>query len=346
MALDRLCTRVEATRNQGLLPGSTLLNGTYVITATLNSGGFGMIYLAKDALDQVVVLKECFPTTFCYRDGLAVMPRGQDESARFDVIRRCFRNEAKVLATLAHPNIVRAHRVFEDNGTDYMALDRLHGTDLLDLMDAGTRSFSSGEVIDLAQKLIGAVGYLHRIGLLHCDISPDNIVLTPSGEPVLIDFGAARAVVPQPGQAYVGPRVVKDGYSPPEQYLPCASLGPSSDLYAVAASLYHLISGTLPESADLRLAASNNGKPDPCRPLAGSIAGFPAGFLESIDKAMKVVASERFASAADWLCALAPRPAGQEKPVLLVRRSVKKVTPLQASMASSNPGRIEQAIGH
>lgn len=346
MALDSLTdTTVEPVCGQELRPGTALLSGDYRVIGTLSSGGFGIIYLAKDALDRVVVLKECFPSSLCHRDGAMVRPLSPETSTRFDVVLNCFRNEAQVLAMLSHPNIVRVHHVFEDNGTAYMAMDRLHGTDLLDVIEHKTRSFTPAEVVDIARKLIGTVGHLHRNGLVHADLSPDNIVLTPAGEPVLIDFGASRAITPQPGQTYAGPRVVKDGYSPQEQYLSGARLDRTSDLYALAASLYHLITGALPPNADLRLAALEARRTDPCTPLAGSFAGYPTGFLESIDRAMAILPSARFARAEDWLAALTPQTVRlavrPEKPVLLIRRAVQPIRPVLPRAAL----RVEHPLG-
>ncbi|OYX23550.1 MAG: hypothetical protein B7Z10_10925 [Rhodobacterales bacterium 32-66-7] len=347
MALDSLTN----SSHHELPAGTSLLNGAYRITGTLSRGGFGIIYLAKDALERMVVLKE-FPTGLCVRDGATVKPTRAGIGSRFDLVLRCFLNEAQVLAMLSHPSIVRVHQVFEENGTTYAAMDHLPGTDLLEVIETQPRRLQPAEIITLARKLIGTVGHLHRSGLLHCDISPDNVILTPAGEPVLIDFGAARAVAPLAGQTYVGPRVAKDGYSPPEQYLPGANLGRSSDLYALAASLHHLISGALPEPAERRLAARNAGRADPCvalaklRPDGGTMAraGFPAGFLESIDRAMAVEPAARFASADDWLAALTPRVVRPEKPVILLRRSAIRTAPMQ-SMAAGHPVRAEQPAG-
>jgi len=342
MALDSLThTICETAYGPVLPPGTVLLNGEYQITGTLNGGGFGIIYLAKDASDRVVVLKECFPTALCCREGAVVRPLGPDCRAQFDIVLRCFKNEAQVLAMLSHPNVVRVHQVFEENGTAYTAMDRLQGRDLLDVVEHQNRSFAPAEVVDLARKLIGTVGHVHRNGLLHCDISPDNVILSSSGEPVLIDFGAARPIVPEPGQAYIGPRVVKDGYSPQEQYLPGAKLDRSSDLYALAASVYHLISWVQPANADLRLGALQDGIPDPCQPLAGSVAGYPVGFLESIDKAMAVLPDARFATAEDWFAAITPRTARPEKPVILIRRALTAPDRMQPVMARAAFKQIE-----
>ena len=334
MAFDSQTDPIPATDCSDALPnGTRLVNCGYRITRTLNSGGFGIIYLATDRLDREVVVKECFPANLCYRQGVTVLPHPQHDRSRFDMVLGCFMHEAEVLAGLRHDHIVGLHRVFAENGTAYMAIDRLHGSDLLELIEQKSRSFSPTEVVDLATKLVSTLGHLHRNGILHCDLSPDNIIITRTGKPVLIDFGAARPGthaqnMPGSDTRYAGPRVAKDGYSPAEQYLPRPQLTPASDIHALAASLYHLVTGTLPESCDLRAAAVEAGKADPCRPIAGWIAGYPPGFLDSIDKAMSVAPAARFTCAEDWLVAMKrPLATAPERPVLLMRRATTWAAP-------------------
>lgn len=340
----------------GLRPETSLLNGAYRVTETLSSGGFGLVYLAKDALDRTVVLKECFPATLSRRDGTMVVPVASDDCPRFAAVQRCFQTEGQILARLDHPNIVRLRKLFRENGTGYMAMDRLHGTDLLDLIEHKTRVLSPSDIVGIARKLIATLGYLHQQGILHCDVATDNVVLSPSNEPVLIDFGAARPVTPEPGRAYAGPRVVKDGYSPPEQYLTNAVMDVTGDLYALAASLYHLISGTLPASGDQRLAALEAGDLDPCAPLAGAFLGYPAGFLAAIDTAMSITPSARFHSAEQWLAAqhlpTKTLPTLRlDRPVLLLRRSMalpqnapRSLPAIMPPSARISLGRAEAAL--
>jgi hypothetical protein len=161
---------------------------------------------------------------------------------------------------------------------------------------------------------------------------PDNIFITPEGEPILIDFGAARRRAAGETQKYSGLSVVKDGYSPHELYVAGVNSGPWSDIYSLAASLYHAIAGRAPENCQARLAALAEKRPDPCRPLAGRIAGYPAGFLESIDRAMAVIPAGRFQTAADWQGAL-PQPEPKDRKVVLLRRLVPSDPPVQTPPA-------------
>jgi serine/threonine protein kinase len=311
MALDRLSEGLDVTDE--LPVGSTVFHGQYRITKFLNSGGFGITYLAKDSLNRDVVLKECFVGAFCRRSQTRVRPRSESGKAQLDKVMRSFLREAHTLAAMSHPNIVRVHQVFEDNDTAYMALDYVRGYDLLEVVDEGKMHLGADRMLSLARKLISALGHIHQRGLLHCDVSPDNICLSLAGEPVLIDFGAVRSTVQPDGVRNTGFSLVKDGYSPYELYSAGTAPGPWSDIYSLGATLYHAIAGATPADCQSRLSAVVEGRPDPVVPLAGRFAGYPVGFLESIDRAMSVKPSRRFQTSRDWLAALAPKETGSPR---------------------------------
>jgi serine/threonine protein kinase len=324
MAFDRLTdTLTQSDHGDELLPGTALFHGQYNVTRFINSGGFGITYLAKDSLDRDVVIKECFSSTFCRRTETRVRARSKSTEFQMHKIVRSFLNEARSLAKLSHPNIVGVHQVFEDNGTAYMAMDYIRGHDLLEIIEEKRALLKPELIVSIAAKLVSAIAYVHDHQLVHCDISPDNIFITHEGEPILIDFGAARRSAVGEEQKYSGLSVVKDGYSPHELYTSGGRSGPWSDIYSLAASLYHAISGEAPDNCQSRLAAKAGKETDPCRPLAGSFAGYPPGFLESIDRAMAVMPAARFQSAQDWLQLLAPAvQERKEKKVVFLRRVV------------------------
>ncbi|MDZ4088661.1 MAG: serine/threonine-protein kinase [Tabrizicola sp.] len=321
MAFDTSDTLNRSDLSDELLPGTALFHGQYRIVRYINSGGFGITYLAKDSLDREVVIKECFSSTFCRRTETRVRARSLSTRDNMQRIVKSFLNEARSLASLKHPNVVGVHQVFEDNDTAYMAMDYIRGHDLLEIVDEKKATLPPDQIVTIAGKLVSAIGYIHGRGLLHCDISPDNIFVTPDGEPILIDFGAARRSAAGEAQKYSGLSVVKDGYSPHELYAAGGNSGPWSDIYSLAASLYHAISGTAPENCQSRLSAMAEKRPDPCRPLAGRITGYPAGFLDSIDRAMAVVPAARFQKAEDWQRIL-PQPEAKDRKVVLLRRLV------------------------
>lgn len=322
MAFDTSELLAQSDFGDELLPGTTLFHGTYKITRFINSGGFGITYLAQDSLGRDVVIKECFSSTFCRRAQTRVRARSQGTREHMSRIVKSFLNEAQSLARLKHPNIVGVHQVFEDNDTAYMALDYIKGHDLLEIIDEKRADLSPDQIVRMTGKLIAAVGYIHDNQLLHCDISPDNIFVTSAGEPILIDFGAARRTASGAAQKYSGLSVVKDGYSPHELYTAGGNSGPWSDLYALAASLYNAITGTPPVNCQARLAALAEKRADPLKPLTGSVEGYPKGYLETIDRAMAVMPAARFQTAADWQKALPQPETRADRKVLLVRRVV------------------------
>ena len=285
-----------------LKPGTELLHGQYTIEEFLNSGGFGITYLAKDSLDRRVVIKECFPGTLCRRSEARVGARSRAHQAEFKSVIKLFVQEAKSMAKLKHPNIVGVHQVFEDNDTAYMALDYIDGFDLLETLEEGGERLPPEEITQILRKILGAVEYLHNQNILHRDISPDNILVSKkNSEPLLIDFGAAREEVSKASRVLSALRVVKDGYSPQEFYVNGSKQGPSSDLYALAATFYHLIVGEMPPDSQTRLAALAAEEDDPYVPLEGRIEGYDAPFLAAIDKAMKVLPKDRIQSAKEWM---------------------------------------------
>ncbi|WP_170763564.1 serine/threonine protein kinase [Ruegeria lacuscaerulensis] len=286
---------------EGLQPGAKLLRGQYEILRFLSNGGFGITYLARDSLERDVVIKECYPTALCRRNGDLVEPADSSHKDDLRAIIDLFIQEARNHARLVHPNIVDVHQVFEDNNTAYIAMDFIQGCDLLDYVENPDNKTGPDFIVQVTEKMLSAVSFIHQSGMLHRDISPDNILVDENGDPVLIDFGAAREQAANQSAALLTLRVIKDGYSPHEFYVRGADQGPSSDLYVLAATLYHAISGERPIDGQTRLNAFNNGLDDPYTPLAGRYNGYPEGFLEAIDKAMEVHATDRLQSALDWL---------------------------------------------
>ncbi len=284
-----------------LQPGAKLLKGQYTITRYLNSGGFGITYLAKDSLDRDVVIKECFPSSVCRRSKVMVAARSRAHTAELRSVIQLFVREARNLAKIVHPNIVAVHQVFEDNGTAYMAIDYIDGLDLQQIIDGEGEMLAPEHIVQITDKLLAAVGFIHDHDMLHRDISPDNVLINKAGEPILIDFGAAREHASKTTRAMSALRVVKDGYSPQEFYIAGSEQGPWSDLYALAATLYHLISGEAPVNGQARLGALAEDRPDPYVPVTGRFQGYPPGYLEAIDRAMSTLPKARVQTAAEWL---------------------------------------------
>jgi len=299
----------ESDAGDTLPAGTPLLQGQFLIEDYLNSGGFGITYLARDSLERRVVIKECFPSSMCCRIDGIVRARARTHQSEFDAVVRLFGQEARRLAKLEHPNIVGVRDVFEENGTAYMALDYIEGRDLHDIIEKETWRLDPDTIRQIALALLDAIGHVHAKGILHRDISPDNVLLTHDGVPVLIDFGAARDTARRASRILSTLHVVKDGYSPQEFYLQAGEQSPASDLYSLAATLYRAITGEAPTFSHRRLAAIAERQPDPYKPLAGVVEEFDAPFLQMIDKALSIFAKDRPQTAAEWLTGLS-RAAG------------------------------------
>lgn len=314
-----------------LKPGTKLMHGQYTIDSFLNAGGFGITYLARDSLDRKIVIKECFPGAFCRRSTYLVQARSRAHENELRSIVRLFVQEARNLAKLDHPNIVGVHQVFEDNDTAYMALDFVEGRDLLDTIEDPNHGLTAPQIKVILKEVLGAVGFIHDQGILHRDISPDNILIDKDLHPVLIDFGAAREEATKQSRVLSALRVVKDGYSPQEFYIAGSDQSPSSDLYALAASFYHLISDDVPPNSQARLAAIASGEADPYQPLVGRFADYEEPFLAALDKALAVLPKDRLQSARDW--------------VAMIDGAQGNVTPLNtaASAAATAPAAATEA---
>ncbi|MDJ1015380.1 MAG: serine/threonine-protein kinase [Paracoccaceae bacterium] len=284
-----------------LKPGIELLHGQFRIEKFLNAGGFGMTYLARDSLDRIVVIKECFPSSMCCRSDGNVMARSSQHQAEFDAVVKHFGAEARRLSKLQHPHIVGIHQVFEDNQTAYMALDFVRGRDLLDTIEDPRMKLHPRDVKDILLKVLEAVHYIHTNDVLHRDISPDNILIDGKGNPVLIDFGAAKEEATRASRALSALHVVKDGYSPHEFYIAGSTQDASSDLYSLGATFYHVLTGVAPPDSQARVSAIAAERPDPYVPVSGKFPMFEDAFLHAIDMALNVFPRDRLQSAREWI---------------------------------------------
>jgi len=290
-----------------LLPAGTRLD-EFEIVRPLGIGGFGIVYLALDrSLLRQVALKEFMPRDLAMRgaDGI-VAPRSPQCADQFQRSLEAFFNEARLLAPFNHPALVRVHRFWKANGTAYMAMQYCPGMTLMQARAAMKAPPDEAWLRAIVEPILDALERLHRAGVFHRDISPDNILLLPNGRPILLDFGSARRVV-GPGTKSLT-AVLKPNFAPVEQYGDAAGMaqGPWTDLYALGATVHFMLTGEAPTPAVLRVV---NDVRTPLAAAGGSaFPGVGARFLAAIDWTAAVAPNDRPQSVAALREALGDGP--------------------------------------
>ncbi|MGH8373537.1 MAG: TonB family protein [Gammaproteobacteria bacterium] len=235
----------------------------YRIDRLLGHGGFGLTYLAEDTnLNALVAIKEFLPQEFAVRGvNSTVFPKsdGDTEPYRWGLER--FKDEARALARFKHPNIVRASRLIEANGTAYMVMDFEPGISLAQYLKRVSSTLNEAQILGIFFSVLDGLEALHAVELVHRDIKPGNIYLRAEGAPMLIDFGAVRHAIGVHSRSLTS--MVTAGYAPIEQYSSEGRQGPWSDLYAMGATLYNCMFGRVPVDAARRSAAISEGGDDP-----------------------------------------------------------------------------------
>ena len=240
-----------------LREGTLLQGGRYRIVRFIGSGGFGCTYEAEHTVLGVrVAVKEFFVRDFCNRDGSTSRVSVATESKKELVsrLRRKFIEEAKALYRLRHPGIVRVSDVFEENGTAYYVMDYIAGKSLQDLLKQYGR-LPESEALGYIRQVSEALRYVHGHNRLHLDIKPGNIMVDGSGSAVLIDFGASKQYDEANGENTSTLLGHTPGYAPPEQVgNSVRQFTPSTDIYALGATLYKLLTGETPVESTLRIS--------------------------------------------------------------------------------------------
>lgn len=236
-----------------LKSGTLLQGGKYRIVSFIKSGGFGCTYEAAHAiLGSRVAIKEFFPKDFCNRDEstFAVTVGTQSKTALVAKLKAKFIDEAKVLHGLSHRGIVRVTDVFEENGTAYYVMDYIDGCSLDDVIKReGT--LSEKDALAYIRQVCSALSYVHSRNCLHLDLKPGNIMIDKKGRAVLIDFGASKQYDEENGENTSSILGLTLGYAPVEQYRKdgVVQFSAATDIYALGATLYKLLSGNTPVDA-------------------------------------------------------------------------------------------------
>jgi len=235
----------------GLQAGTKLDGGKFTVGKVLGQGGFGITYLGGDtSLGRSVAIKEFFPQG-CTRQGTTVCPSGTITVTDYHVARQKFLEEARVLAQFHHRGIVAVYSIFEENNTAYMVMEFVKGKTLFSLVEA-RGPLPEKEVVNYITQAADALNAVHEAKLLHRDIKPENLMVTQDGRVVLVDFGTARAFAS--GKTRHMTAMLTPGYAPLEQYGQQARFGVFTDLYALGATCYHLLTGQMPVQATDRAA--------------------------------------------------------------------------------------------
>lgn len=228
------------------------LNGRYRVCRSLGQGGFGITYLAEDELlGQKIVIKEYFPAVFARRaeDG-SIRIMEETDRAAFTEGRNRFLREARILTSLLDvPGVVKAWNYFQENQTAYLVMEYVQGISLRSWLEQNGEVPSFDEALEMLRPVVLALESIHKKGLLHRDITPDNLMVGANGTVKLLDFGSARSYLREKDSEMTQTVLLKSGYAPPEQYDGKSVQGPWTDIYALSATLYEMITGCMPEDA-------------------------------------------------------------------------------------------------
>ncbi len=293
------------SEHRSALPEGTRLHN-YSLEQVLGAGGFGITYMAREEVtERAVAIKEYLPSSLAVRerDGMTVQPVSETTRQDYEWGLTRFRQEAKLLLSMRHPNIVPSLNYFEANGTAYLVMEYQDGQTLSQIT-AGATTLEESEVREFLDPLLDGVEYVHKAGLLHRDIKPDNIFIRKDGTPVLIDFGSARQALGHHSQSLTA--VVTDGYAPFEQYERGGDQGPWTDIYAIGAVMFRCLVGHRPPTATKRLSAHYKGAPDPAAQGFATLRQRASKQLaRAIEGALMVSAEDRPQSIADFRALLA-----------------------------------------
>ena len=271
----------------------TILAGKYLVGGVLGEGGFGITYLGFDLnLEIRVAIKEFYPNGYASRESQNTNALTAYSGKNMDIVykwRDNFLKEARSLAKCSHlSGVVKVREFFQENNTAYIVQEYLEGKTLKEYCKEKGGKLPVEQLLNSLEPVILALGEVHKEGLIHRDISPDNIMLLKGGQMKLLDFGAARDFTEE-GEKSLSV-LLKPGYAPEEQYRTKGNQGPWSDIYAMAGTIYKCITGITPPESMERMR-----KDELQKPSALGIA-IPPNVEKALLKAMEVYAEKRYQS--------------------------------------------------
>ncbi|MCM1060697.1 MAG: protein kinase [Eubacterium sp.] len=228
------------------LPKGTILAGQYTIEKVLGQGGFGITYMATDyKTKEKVAVKEFFPDSLAYREMTTVMSYPGERAENYEYGKENFLQEAKTLAEfIGCENIVRIFSYFEENGTAYFVMEYINGVSFDNYLKDKGGKISCDEAKNILVPVMEALAVVHSKGIVHRDVTPDNIYITNDGTVKLLDFGAARYSLGDKSKSL--DIILKHGFAPKEQYTRRGKQGPFTDIYSLGATFYFAVTGRRP----------------------------------------------------------------------------------------------------
>ncbi len=280
------------------LKAGTVLKQRYHVGRVLGQGGFGITYVAWDTkLQARVAVKEYMPNDICTRQGSAVSVAMERKEEEFAYGRERFKEEAQTLAKfMGHPGIAGVTDYFDENGTSYFVMDYIEGISFKTYIANAGGKVSVQEALDVMIPVLRALTAVHGEGIVHRDVTPDNIYITKDGNVKLLDFGSARYSLGDKSKSL--DVILKVGYAPKEQYIRRGRQGPYTDVYSCAACLYAAITGYLPPESLDRL------EKDELVPPSQMGVEIPLYLERAILKGLAVQPEDRFQTAGEFLEAI------------------------------------------
>ena len=281
------------------LPQRNVLNGKYLIGKALGEGGFGITYLAWDMTCGIkVAIKEYFPSGYVSRvpKSNSVIINAKNLQAASNRGLKRFIEEAKNLAKIKNlSGIVNVRDFFSANGTAYIVMEYLDGISLKKYMQRKGGKISMDEILNIKRPVMDSLVQVHKTGLIHRDISPDNIIITKYNEVKLIDFGAAKQSNLDGKSLSI---VLKQGFAPEEQYRTHGEQGPWTDVYALGVTLYFCVTGQLPPESIQRMYKDTIVRPSELG------ADITPGQEAALMKALAVLAKNRYRDVSQMIAGL------------------------------------------
>ena len=328
------------------LPAGTVIAG-YRIVRVLGAGGFGITYEGESPVTgRRVAIKEFFPRGIASRKGATEIIYAERDTELVSWALKRFESSTTEQCRLKHPNIVEVFHYLADNDTGYMFMDYVEGLTLEQWLRDRPNLPTTEEIRPMLEPVIDALDYLHSMNFIHRDVAPDNIMITPDGRPVIIDFGAIKLIENRTllqAKTVHSFMVGKQHYSPPEQTREGETLDARADIYALGAVFYRALAGKPPADTEERARKIAFGEGDSLIPLSEAAPHVPESFAKAVEKALSFRANERQSSIEEFRQAIGwqgmPSSNAATKPVIRsvpdTPRNPSYISPSSAQLAKS-----------